>query len=652
MIQFRDRNTCARVASAFALFAALGQAQKVREPEPVPLPPPIAAPQDRPYPGTIALRVDITDVQRRIVNVEETVPVQGNEITLLYPEWIPGEHEPSGPISKLAGLVTSVDGKRVQWVRDRVNVYAFHVPIPQEAKTLEVKYQYLAPQSSDEGRISFSSKIIDLAWNTVVLYPAGYFSRCITYSPTIQLPHGWQFASALEVQSQDGNMVRFKDTTLNTLVDSPFYAGVNFKRLDLSTGTDNRVYLDVFGDTAANLAITPEQLQMHKGLVEQAQKLYASHHYSHYDFLFLLSDVVGGVGLEHHQSSEDGTHANYFTEWAAGVSGRDLLAHEYTHSWNGKFRRPADLWTPNFNVPMQDDLLWVYEGMTQYFGFVLTARSGLRTAEQTRDMIAEIAAGYDASPGRAWRPLVDTTNQPIISERSPVSWVSWQREEEYYNEGLLIWLDADTKIREMSGGKKSLDDFARLFLGIDNGSYVTQTYTLEDVIAALNTVQPYDWESFLKTRVYGLALHTPEDGIARGGYRLTYSDTQPEWMKREEELNRDRPKAVVGFATSIGFSVKQDGELANVWWDSPAFKAGITPGMQITAVNGTAFKLDVLRRAITDAKNSDAPLKFLVKRGDEFETIEVNYHGGLRYPKLERVDGAPDRLDEILAAVR
>jgi predicted metalloprotease with PDZ domain len=640
------------VVSAFALFATLAQAQKIREPEPVPLPPPIPVPQDRTYPGAIRLRVDITDVQHRIMNIEETVPVVGSEVTLLYPEWTPGEHEPSGPISKLAGLTITADGKRVQWVRDRVNVYAFHVPLPQQTKTLDVKYQYLAPQRSEEGRISFSSKIIDLAWNTVVLYPAGYFSRCITYSPSIQLPEGWQFASALEVGSQEGSIIHFKDTTLNTLVDSPLYAGANFKRLDLSTGADNRVYLDVFGDTPGNLAITPEQLQLHKNLVEQAQKLYASHHYSHYDFLFLLSDVVGGVGLEHHQSSEDGTRANYFTDWAAGTSGRDLLAHEYTHSWNGKFRRPADLWTPNFNVPMQDDLLWVYEGMTEYFGFVLTARSGLRTVEQTRDMIAGIAAGYDASPGREWRPLVDTTDQPIISERSPVSWVSWQRAEDYYTEGLLIWLDADTKIRELSGGKKSLDDFARLFLGIDNGSYVTQTYTLDDVIAGLNAVQPFDWANFLKTRVYEVAPHTPEDGIARGGYRLTYGDTQPEWMKKEEEINKDRPNAAVDFATSIGFSVKHDGSVPNVWWDSAAFKAGLTPGMQITAVNGTAFKMDVLRKAITDAKNSQEPLKFLIKRGDEFETIEVNYHGGVRYPKLERVGGAPDRLDEILAAVR
>ncbi len=620
-------------------------AQAIRQPEPAPLPPPIVAPRDQPYPGTIQLSVDLTDIQRRIVNVHETVPVQSGELTLLYPEWIPGNHSPTGPISKVAGLVVTANGKRVDWVRDRVNVFAFHVNVPADVKTVDVGFEYLAPLRAAEGRISLSSRIADLAWNTVVLYPAGYFARQITFSPSIKLPQGWQFASALEVSSKSGNEVHFKDTPFNALVDSPLYAGANFKRVDLSTGPDNPVFLDIFGDSPANLAITPEELQLHRNMVKEAQKLYASRHYDHYDFLFLLSDTVGGVGLEHHQSSEDGTKANYFTDWAAGIAGRDLLAHEYTHSWDGKFRRPADLWTPNFNVPMQDDLLWVYEGMTQYFGYVLTTRSGLRTADQTRDLIARVAANFEISPGREWRPLVDTTNQPTASQRRAVSWVSWQRPEDYYTEGMLIWLDADTKIRELSGDKKSLDDFAKLFYGINNGSYVTQTYTLNDLVAALNTIQPYDWASFLRTRVYEVAPHPPEDGITRGGYRLVYSEMQPEWMKHEE-----RPDAAVSFSTSVGFSVKADGTLENVWWDSPAFKAGITPDMQITAINGTAFKLDALRTAVTDAKKSQTPLKFLLKRGDQFETIDVDYHGGLRYPKLERVGSAPDRLDTILAA--
>jgi predicted metalloprotease with PDZ domain len=294
---------------------------------------------------------------------------------------------------------------------------------------------------------------------------------------------------------------------------------------------------------------------------------------------------------------------------------------------------------------MQNDLLWVYEGLTDYYGNVLTARSGLRTAEQSRDVIAQIAANFDISPGRTWRPLLDTTNQPIIARRDQAIWPSWQRSYDYYPESDLVWLDADTKIRELSGGKKSLDDFAKLFLGMDNGSYITETYTFDDVVAALNTVQPYDWAGFLRTRVYDLAPQTPEDGITRGGYRLIYNDNLPDWMKRVEG---PRPTS---FATSVGFSVKADGKIEGVWWDSPAFKAGITPDMQLEGVNDQKFSIENLREAILAAAGSKQsyPIKLLLKREDQFVTVSLDYHGGPRYPHLERVEGTPDRLDAIFA---
>ncbi len=642
-LKFSITSLCA----AFLLAASV-YSQESPGPQPVLLPPPIVAPRDVPYPaGALKLLVDATDLERRLFSVHETIPARQGELTLLYPEWIPGNHSPTGPISKIAGLYVKANGAAITWVRDRVNVYAFHIQVPSGVTSLEVDFQYLAPLRGKEGRISFSSKILDLAWNTVLLYPAGYFSRRVEFDPSIKLPDGWKFATALEKDSEDGGVVHFKKTTLNTLVDSPLYAGVNYKREDLSTDATNRVYLNVFADSPSDLAITPEELDLHRKLAEQAAKLYASHHYSHYEFLFLLSDTVGGVGLEHHQSSEDGTKANYFTDWKAGVAGRDLLAHEYTHSWNGKFRRPADLWTPNFNVPMQDDLLWVYEGMTQYFGYVLTARSGLRTDEQTHDLIARVAANFDVSPGRNWRPMVDTTNQPTVSQRSPVTWVSWQRPEDYYTEGMLIWLDADTKIREMSGGKKSLDDFAKLFFGIDNGSYITHTYNFDDLVKALNTVQPYDWAKFLHERVYDLAPRTPENGITQGGYRLAYSDTPPAWLKDEK-----MPLHGTSYSTSIGLSVKDDGELDNVWWDGVAFKAGITPDMKLIAVNGEAYTKEKLNSALVVAEHGKDPIKLMMKRGNEYQSFDLDYHGGLRYPKLERVDGAPDRLDEILAPAK
>jgi predicted metalloprotease with PDZ domain len=629
-------------------LAATVFAQSSPGPQPVPMPPPIAAPVDTPYPGTIALTVNLTNTVDRVVTVHETIPVKAGELVMLYPQWLPGAHSPRGPIDAVAGLFVKADGKTIPWVRDQVNVYAFHIQVPKGVTSLDVDFDYLSAIQPSVGRIEISSQLADLAWNAVVLYPAGHFSRDIHFQPSIVLPSGWKYATALETASQDGDTVHFKETTLNTLVDSPLYGGANFKRIDLSTGPDNPVFLDVFADEPKDLEITPEELQAHKNLAIQAQKLFASHHYDHYDFLFSLSDVIGGNGLEHHQSSEDGTRANYFTDWAAGARGRDLLSHEYTHSWNGKFRRPADLWTANFNVPMRDDLLWVYEGQTQYWGVVLAARSGLITAEQARDEMAGVAAGFEASKGRDWRPLVDTTNQPTVSQRRPVSWMSWQRPEDYYTEGLLVWLDADTKIRELSDGKKSLDDFAKLFFSVNNGSFVTDTYTFEDIVAALNQVQPYDWTAFLRERVYELHPEVPENGFTQGGYKLVYNDTP---FPGERRGAAENPRFGTSFADSLGFSVMGEGMLGNVAWDGLAFKAGLVPGMQLLAVNGEVYSVDKLRDAIKKAEKGTDPITLLVKDRDQIKSVALDYHGGLRYPHLERVEGTPARLDDILKPV-
>lgn len=655
MRSFFPRPSAAFFATLCITLTATVYAQNSPGPQPVPLPPPIAAPADTPYPGTISLIVDVTNVADRILNVHETIPVKGREITLLYPEWLPGTHSPSNSVDELAGLVITANGKRIPWVRDRVDMYAFHVEVPKDATSLDVDFQYLAPMDARRGRIS--TKFANVTWNSTLLYPAGHFSRDIKFDTSIRLPEGWKFACSLNLKSQNGNLVQFKETTLNTLVDSPLYAGANFKSVDLSTGPDNPVYLDVFADKPADLEITPEELQFHKNLAIEAQKLFNSHHYDRYDFLFSVSDTVGGKGLEHHQSSEDGSRANYFTDWGAGVGGRALLPHEYTHSWNGKFRRPADLWTPNFNVPMRNDLLWVYEGLTDYYGNVLTARSGMRTPEQARDVFAQIAANFEISPGRTWRSLVDTTNEPIASSHgaTPQAWASWQRSYDYYPESDLIWLDADTKIRELSDGKKSLDDFAKLFFGINNGSYVTVGYTLDDIVKALNAVQPYDWAGFLRTRVYEIAPSVPEDGFTRGGYRLVYNDNEPEWMKKAEMIRG------VSFATSLGFSVRSDmgggapgapDGIEQVWWESLAFKSGITPDMQLQAVNDQKYTPAALREAILAAEKSAQPIKLLLKRGDDFVTVSLDYHGGMRYPHLERVESTPDRLDAILAPAK
>lgn len=638
---------------ASSLLLATGAfAQKQPQPEPVPWPPAIPKPMDKPYVGPIRLTVNVTNTTDRVEHVHEVIPVVSGskQMILLYPQWLPGDHEPSGPIKMLAGIVTTVDGHRVQWVRDRVHVYAFHVPLTPGAKTVGLDFDYLSPIKPSAGRIEMSKALMDLEWNEVLMYPAGYFSRDIPVDTTLILPDGWKYATALETASDAANTVKFQQTTLNTLVDSPLYAGLYYARFNLSPTKTDIVHLNIFADKPADLKMTPEELQLHKNLVLQEDKLYGSHHYKHYDFLLLLSNKVGGVGLEHHQSSEDGLGQKYLTDWKNGVLERDLLAHESTHSWNGKFRRPNDLWTPNFNVPMRDDLLWVYEGMTQYWGNVLTARAGMRTKEQTRDIFARVAAGFEAAKGRDWRPLIDTTNQPIVSQRASVSWVSWQRPEDYYTEGELVWLAVDTKIRQLTNDKKSLDDFCKKFLGVYNGSMITDQYDFADIVKNLNAVTPYDWAKFLRTRIYDLHSQVPESGITRGGYKLVYNDTPVKW--EQGELAKF---GIADFSTSLGLALGRyrehaaSGTIGNVWWGSPAFKAGMVPGTQLVSVNGQAYSAKELRDAILKSEKDKKPIEIQFRRGKEYKTVSIAYYGGLRIPHLERIAGTPDYLDQILS---
>lgn len=608
------------------------------------MPPEIEAPRDTPYRGAIQLNVDVTDVAHRIFRVHETIPVPGGPIVLLFPEWLPGTHAPEGRIDLVGGLVVRANGARVEWTRDPVNVYAFHVRPPAGATTIDVQFDFESPlDQAGQGRVVVTPALLNLEWNNVVLYPAGFFTRDIPMDATLTVPEGWTVATALDRQATRGNVITFTRVPLNTLVDSPVIAGRYFKTYDLDPSGPAPVRLDIVADRPELLDTKPEQLDVHRALVQQAYRLFGSHHYDRYDFLMWLSNRLGGEGLEHHRSSEDGTVPGYFTEWARNVAERDLLSHEFTHSWNGKFRRPADLWTPNFNVPMRDSLLWVYEGQTQYWGEVLAARAGLWTRQEALDQIAVAAATYDLRVGRAWRALEDTTNDPIIAQRRSQPWPSWGRREDYYYEGMFIWLDVDTLIREKSNGRRSLDDFAKTFFGIDPGSYVTVTYGLDDVVKALNAVQPYDWAGFLHARLDGHASGAPLDGLTRGGYTLTYTDTPSGYQKTVESTRN-----VTDLSFSIGLAAGSDGRIASVVWDSPAFKASLAPGEQIAAVNGTAFKGDLLRDAVTQAKTGNA-IELLIKNGDRYRTVTIDYRAGLRYPHLERNPATPSRLDDILS---
>jgi predicted metalloprotease with PDZ domain len=607
---------------------------------------PIEAPKDRPFPGSIHLSVDITDIERRVVHVHETISGLGGESSLLYTRWMPGHHAPSGPIERVAGLKISAQGTPVAWTRDPVEVYAFHVWAPAASKTLDIEFDYLSPTSAKVGGQEISRDILILEWNSVLLYPAGYFVRQIPVDASLTIPGEWKLATALESAASEGPRTTFKRTNLETLIDSPVYAGRYTATLDLDPNGRAPVRLDLFADRAEALEVKPEQLETYRALVRQAYALFGSHHYAHYDFLYSLSDQVEQNGLEHHQSSEDGGDPESFTEWDKLVYERDLLSHEFTHSWNGKFRRPADLWTPNYSVPMQDSLLWVYEGQTEYWGWMLAARSGLWNKQQGLDQLALRAAYYQNQSGRQWRALKDTTNDPIINPRRPMSWRDWSRFEDYYSEGALIWLDVDTLIRERSGGKRSLDDFAHAFFGIDDGSFVISTYTFTDVVNALNGVQPYDWAKFLHERLDSIAKPAPLDGLRRGGYRLTYSDKPNDFAKASDtHLKR------TSLLYSIGIGIDdKDGTVLLCNWNSPAYLAGITEGAQILAVNGMAYDPDAIKDAITKAKGSKAPIEVIYKVGQQFRIAHIDYHEGLRYPHLERDSAEPARLDEIMKA--
>jgi predicted metalloprotease with PDZ domain len=626
---------------ASSAFAAPGQRS---EPQPEPLPPPLAVPRDEAFPGTLRLQVDATDLERRIFRVKQSIPIVGSgPVTLLYPRWLPGKHAPSAQVEHLTGLVITANGRKLAWRRDPVEIAAFHIDPPAGARSLEVEFQFVSANATGQGRMVMTPAMMNVQWNSMALYPAGWFTRRIPIEASIRLPAGWSYGVALDTASNRDGLVTFKPVSFETLVDSPMFAGRWYKRVDLDPGGRSPVILNMVADEPASLEMTDEQLKVHRNLVVQADRLYGSRHFDRYEFLLALTDEMGGIGLEHHRSSENAVSPSYFTGWDKSAPERDLLPHEYTHSWNGKYRRPADLWTPTFNTPMRDSLLWVYEGQTQYWGHVLAARSGLVSRQDALDSLAITAAVYQNRIGRTWRSVADTTNDPIIAQRRPLPWGSWQRSEDYYSEGQLVWLDVDTLLREKSGGKVSLDDFARSFFGMNDGDWGVLTYRFEDVVTALNRLVPMDWSGFLRARIEDAGTPPPLDGLARGGWRLVYTETATSYFTAEEADRR-----ITDLTYSLGLVINRDGDLANVLWNGPAFRAGLATGNRLVAVNGRTWSADILKTAVIEAK-STGRVDLLVKSGDRFRTVSVPWTGGLRYPRLERIPGAPDRLGDILA---
>ncbi len=595
--------------------------------------------------GPITLAVDASDASRKILHAHETIPVQPGPLTLHYPKWIPGEHAPNGPINSLVDLHFSVGGQPLAWQRDPLAVYSFRCVIPDGADKLELNFDDVLPIGGGlySSGPSATAQLALVNWNQLLLYPAGLPSDQIVFQAQIKLPASWKFGTALPVRETRGDTASFAPVSLTTLVDSPLVAGAFYRRIPLADAAPTNV-MDLVADSSAALALPDEEIAHYKQLVAEAANLYGATHYEHYHFLVGLSEHIFHSGIEHHESSLNTLPERAFIDKDLREAASGLLPHEFTHSWNGKYRRPASLTTPDFQVPMQDDGLWVYEGMTQYLGsFVLTARSGLANTEWMHDWLASVAAMLDHRAGRTWRNLQDTATSAAELYAAPHEWTEQRRSVDFYPEGVLLWLEADTIIRQTTNGQRSIDDFCHAFHGGKSGPPAVVTYTFDDVVATLNGVAPYDWHTFLRTRLDSLSPRAPLGGIENAGWRVVY-DEHP----NKVDAQREEQSKGVDLRFSLGLALKEDGVVTDVLGNSPAEAAGLGAGMKLVAVNGRAWTAKLLKEALAAAKENKAlPVDLLVVNDDFYRTFSLNYHDGERYPHLERVAAKPDLLEDI-----
>jgi predicted metalloprotease with PDZ domain len=595
----------------------------------------------------IRLDVDLTDAPRNIYHARLTIPAKPGPMTLVFPKWLPGNHRPSGPVAELTGIQMEVGNKPVAWQRDDVDVYAFHVVIPEGVNELNVSLDAITTfDSSGGGGPAASSNLLDLNWNAVLLYPQGVDSDSVQFSPSVKLPAGWKFGTALMSPHRHGDEVEFAPVSLTMLVDSPLIAGENFREIELTPASNPPAhFMDMVADSETDLAMKPEDLAAYKKLVAETGALFGARHYRQYHFLYTLSAITGEHGLEHHESNDSAATERTLLDPDLDMLYGALIPHEFAHSWNGKYRRPVGLATRNYQEPMVGDLLWVYEGLTEFLGDLLAARSGLWTPEQYRESLARTAADLDHRSGREWRPLEDTARSvQILRMLTAPEWTNWRRSLDYYPEGELIWLEVDSIIRRQTHGQRSLDDFCRRFHGGQSGPPMVVPYKFEDVVSTLSEVAPYDWARLLKERVAATSTHAPLGGIERDGWKLVYNDQPNLFTKAVEKLAK-----FADFSFSLGFSIAENGKFDDVIVNSPAYKAGVGPGMTLTAVNGRKWTPDVLKAAIKAAQGNSAPIELLVENGQFFQTYSVSYHEGVRNPHLERVSGQPDLLENMLA---
>jgi predicted metalloprotease with PDZ domain len=597
----------------------------------------------------IKIALDASNAPRKIFHAELIIPANPGTLTLYYPKWIPGEHAPSGPVIDLAGVKFTANREPLKWRRALDDNFTFQIEVPDGVREVHAELDFLGATASDQGLFSAGAsateKMTVISWNQVLLYPKGWTADQLTYSASVKLPAGWKFGTPLAVASKSGGEIGFSPVSLYTLVDSPIIAGEYFKVVPLNPGQNPPVEMDIAADSAIALDAPPEVWESYRNLVTQATALFGATHYRDYHFLFSLSDHVAHFGLEHHESNDSRTEERTLIEPELRAVHASLLPHEYVHSWNGKYRRPADLTTPDYQQPMQDDLLWVYEGLTQYLGEILSARSGLWNQEEFRGELARVAAQLDHRPGRSWRNLQDTADAAAELYYSPKEWESIRRETDFYEEDELNWLWADSIIRQQSKGTKSIDDFCRLFHGGPSTPPIVKTYTFDDVVNTLNQVVPYDWRSFWRERLTNHGPRAPLGGIEGSGWKLVYDENRSGLMRAWENDHR-----TINASFSIGLIVKEDGEIPDTIEGMDAARAGIGPGMRLIAVNGRRFTPQVFRDALTAGKGGSHPLQLLIENTDYFRTFNLDYHGGEKYPHLVRDDSRPDMLSDIIRA--
>ena len=601
----------------------------------------------------VALSVDASDAPRKIFHAQLRIPAKPGTLTLYYPKWIPGEHGPTGPITDLTGLKFTASGKTLKWRRDLLDGFTFHVEVPAGENEVIANLDYASPAAFEPGYssgMSATEKLYVVNWNALLLYPAGYGSDQLTYSASLRLPAAWKFGTSLHVSNQAGSDIHFAPVSLSVLVDSPVIAGEYLKVVPLTPPGENPpAELDLAADSAAALDAPEEVWEHYRNLVKQAGILFGARHYTDYHFLLTLSDHVAHFGLEHHESNDSRAEERSLIEEDGRKLTAGLLPHEYVHSWNGKYRRPADLATPDYEQPMQTDLLWVYEGLTTYLGDVLTARSGEHSLGLARDGLAQIAADLDHRSGRIWRDLQDTADGVPSMQSAPRAWEDYRRPLDYYDEDALNWLWADVIIRQQTKGAKSLDDFCKLFHGAPGGPPMVKTYTFDDVVNGLNQVVAYDWRGFWTERLSNHGPGAPLAGIEGSGWKLVY-DENPSELDRAQDRDGDRNGRSVNAHYSVGLVAGSDGVIQDTVEGMVAAKAGIGPGMKIVAVNGRRFSADVWRDAMQAAKTSPSPIELIVENTDYFRVVKLDYHGGERYPHLVRDESKPDLLTEIYRA--